>query len=113
MNDAKEREKRNTAVETPLESDFKPRARLRAGSDPLTGGKNMNVPPQKMGRLKDKIESVGEIRAQKIAPIKKAVAQGAYRVDSEKIAKRVVNEAANDALHRGKCGLDRWPQDAD
>ena len=60
-------------------------------------------------RLKGMIESMPEIRQKKIQAIKRAVEEGRYYIDKDKLAKRVVEDAATDAVHRGKVGLERWP----
>jgi hypothetical protein len=85
----------------------------RGAPDFLVAGSKTPVPEKELKSLKRMVETVGEVRRNKVSHLKKALADGNYHVETRKIAERVVKEAANDALHRGKCGLDRWPQDAD
>lgn len=94
-------------------SGKKPRARLQPAETTPPGVRKASITPGKIDRLMETVDNLGEVRQRKIGPIKKRLAEGAYRVDAQKIAERVVKEAANDAVHRGKCGLRRWPQDAD
>lgn len=105
--------KRMTQIEAPQEGAGKPRARLRPADVPPPGARKASIPPHRIDRLLETVDNLSEIRMKKVAPLKKRLAEGDYRIDADKIAKRVVNEAANDAVHRGKCGLRRWPQDSD
>ena len=64
----------------------------------------------KVGALKHMIDSMPDIRQKKVQTIKKAIKEGRYKVEKDKLAKKVVDEAATDAAHRGKVGLERWPR---
>lgn len=64
----------------------------------------------KVGALKQMIDSMPDIRQKKIQTIKKAIKAGTYKVEKDKLAKKVMKEAATDAIHRGKVGLGRWPR---
>lgn len=98
-------------------------SKYHSKSHPLTGaGRGMGVqtPPgalgdmphtdAKVGALKQMIDSMPDVRQKKIQNIKRAIKDGKYKVEKEKLAKKVVKEAATDAIHRGKVGLERWPR---
>jgi flagellar biosynthesis anti-sigma factor FlgM len=54
--------------------------------------------------LRDAVQALPEVRLDKIEGIRGAVEEGSYYVESEKIAKRVVDEALNDAVRRDRRG---------
>ena len=78
---------------------------------PFFGDESARFPPAegRIERLKRVIASMPDLRRKKIEAIKRAIQENRYRVGTEELAKRLVNEAANDAIHRGRQGLTRWP----
>lgn len=52
--------------------------------------------------LKDAIGAMPEVRLEKIEVLKDAIEDGSYYVESETLAKHVVNEVLLAELHRGK-----------
>jgi flagellar biosynthesis anti-sigma factor FlgM len=63
----------------------------------------------KLGMLKQMLETVPDIRQKKVRLLKQAIEGGRYQIDKAKLAKILVDQAAHDAVHRGKVGLRRWP----
>ena len=57
---------------------------------------------REIGVLKAALATVPEMRMEKIETIRESVEDGSYYVESEKIAKRVVDEALQDAVRRGR-----------
>lgn len=65
---------------------------------------------REVGGLKEAVAAVPEIRSEKIEGIRDQVEEGSYHVESEVLAKRVVDEAVGDALRR-ELGTDDRPAD--
>jgi len=62
-----------------------------------------------MERFKRLIGSLPEIRIERIDALRPAILERTYQVRTELLARRLVNEAASDAIYRGKLGLERLP----
>lgn len=60
-------------------------------------------------RLKDEVDGLSATRAERIREIKRRIAGGDYRVDPDRVAVRILDEATEDAAARGRQGLSRWP----
>jgi len=55
-------------------------------------------------QLKGAVASIPDVRLDKIDGIKDQVEDGTYHVESEKLAKAVVDEALEDAMRRSSAG---------
>lgn len=84
---------------------------LPAGAGQVEGPEPANVPTGdrieiSTGRgaadIKKALASIPDVRMERITDIRESVEDGSYHVDSEKIAKRVVHEALEDALRRDR-----------
>ena len=53
-----------------------------------------------VGQLKQAVDALPDVRTDRIEGIRDQVEEGSYHVESEKLAKRVVDEAFGDALRR-------------
>ncbi len=80
-----------------------------ASVTPPPENESANPAMNKFDHLKDIVDGLPDVRQKKISNLKKAIADGNYRVDGDALAQRIVNDAARDAAHRGKVGLERWP----
>ncbi len=60
--------------------------------------------PGQVGKLSSTIAGLPDVRMEKIEDIRGAVEEGSYHVESEKLAKSVVDEALQDAIRRHRAG---------
>ncbi len=62
----------------------------KAGSDRV----NLSDRAKEIAKLKSEINNLPEIRTEKVQEIQKAVANGTYKIDSIKIAQKMIDELA-------------------
>ncbi len=53
-------------------------------------------------KIKKVVESTPDIRAEKVAKLKKLIAEGNYKIDSEKIADAMISETIKDEILSGE-----------
>jgi flagellar biosynthesis anti-sigma factor FlgM len=55
---------------------------------------------RELGEVKKALNAIPDVRLEKVETIRESVEDGTYYVESEKIAKRVVDEALEEAVRR-------------
>ena len=86
----------------------KPNKNVDESTPPQEVGKdNMDISniPQNIQNVKDVINGLPKIRIERVGEIKQSVDNGDYHVESEKIAKKMVNESLHESIHRKKVSL--------
>lgn len=74
-----------------------------APAAPAEDSIDISAGSREVGQLKEVIAAMPDVRIEKIEDIRDQVEDGSYHVESEKIAKRVVDEALEEAVR--KSGL--------
>lgn len=54
----------------------------------------------KLGDYRDRVDALPDVREEKVDDLRDAVESGSYYVESEKIAKKVVDESIREAVQR-------------
>ena len=62
----------------------------------------ISKPGREIGELKKTLSAMPNVRMEKVEGLRESVEDGSYYVESEKIAKRVVDEALTEALRRAR-----------
>ena len=65
---------------------------------------------REIGELKNALSAVPDVNLQKVESIRGAIEEGSYHVESEKLAKRVVDQALEDALYRHRSLREMRPR---
>lgn len=63
---------------------------------------NLSDASKNLMKLKETVDVMPEVRTERVTEIKTAVDDGQYHVQSEKIAKKLVNESLSESLSRKK-----------
>lgn len=99
----KHREDRSFPVPPPDGASGQIPARAPGAGVPPPSGSDSNPSPasvRQINQLKATIAGLPDIRVEKVEDLREAVEDGTYYVESEKIAKRVVDEALQEAARR-------------
>jgi hypothetical protein len=78
------------------------RGAMKNGADPGAGGMGMS---QYTGcedyflKILEILEELPDVRQEKVAKLKKQIEASSYRVDADRIAERMLEEALMDTLH--------------
>lgn len=65
-------------------------------------GSTGNDESRSIDRYRDEVEKLPDVREEKVDDLRDSVEKGDYHVESEKIAKRVVDEALKEAVQRNR-----------
>ena len=68
----------------------------------LGSGNTDDESSRSIDRYRDEVEKLPDVREEKVDDLRDAVERGDYHVESEKIAKRVVDEALKEAVQRDR-----------
>ncbi len=94
---------------TPAVTPFGPTAETRSPDKPVEGvgavssnAVNVDLSESSKGLRQARVilANVPEVRSEKVAELKDAVDSGSYQVESEKVARKMVDESLRESAHR-------------
>jgi flagellar biosynthesis anti-sigma factor FlgM len=84
-------------AETPKpDKATEPTAAAKSNSDNF----NLSDASKNLMKLKETVDVMPEVRTERVTEIKTALDDGQYHVQSEKIARKIVDESLSESLHR-------------
>lgn len=79
----------------------KPQPELEETAAPIeTDHVELNVSTAQVQMLKDAVKAIPSVRIEMVQALKQEIEHGHYYVSSDKLARKVVDEALREALHR-------------
>jgi negative regulator of flagellin synthesis FlgM len=65
---------------------------------PLTDKVELSPQSKEMGKINDLLQTVPDIRTDRVLELKKVIQDGQYKIDSEQVAEKMLNESLLDIV---------------
>lgn len=83
---------RNRVDSAPAESKSRPEAGQGKSAAPASADVSLSSRAQLMSKLASQLSSTPEVDADRVAEIRKAIAEGSYKMNAEHIAERMLDQ---------------------